>query len=86
MRFEFDPSKSESNKKKHGIDFDEAQMLWDDLSLIEVPLFTTDEPRYLVVAKLYEKYWAGIITYREDKIRIISVRRARPNEVEIYES
>ena len=86
IEFEFDPRKSRSNKKKHGIDFDEAQALWDDLDLIVVPARTSDEPRYLVVGRIGETHWSGVITYREDRIRIISVRRSRDEEIEIYES
>jgi uncharacterized DUF497 family protein len=86
MEFEFDPRKSAANKKKHGIDFIGAQALWDDPDLLEIPAKTTDEPRYLVVGIIFEKHWSGIITYRKDKIRIISVRRSRPEEVELYES
>ncbi|NIM16829.1 MAG: BrnT family toxin [Candidatus Aminicenantes bacterium] len=86
MMFEFDLHKSESNKKKHGIDFVEAQNLWDDPDLIEIPAKTVDEPRFLVVGKISGRYWSGIITYRGEKIRIISVRRSRKEEVQIYES
>ena len=86
MEFEFDPKKSENNKKKHGIDFTEAQELWDDPDLIEICAKTVDEPRFLVIGQMSEKLWSGIITYRGDKIRIISVRPSRKEEVEIYES
>ncbi len=86
MGFYYDPEKSESNKLKHGIDFLEAQALWNDPDLIEVPARTTDEPRFLVIGKIGDSYWSGIITYRGDNIRMISVRRSRPEEVEIYES
>ncbi len=86
MDFEFDPEKSDGNKQKHGIDFIEAQALWDDPDLIEIPARTTDEPRFLVVGKIGGKHWSGIITYRGENIRIISVRRSRLEEVEIYES
>ena len=85
MDFEFDPKKSDSNKQKHGIDFVEAQALWDDPDLIEIPVKTVDEPRYLVIGKIYEKHWSGVITYRGEKVRIISVRSSRKEEVEIYE-
>ncbi|MEK7802828.1 MAG: BrnT family toxin [Deltaproteobacteria bacterium] len=84
--FEFDSRKSNNNKAKHGIDFYEAQALWDDPNLIEIPLETSDEPRFLVIGKISEKHWSGIITYRSDKIRIISVRCSRKEEVDIYES
>ena len=85
MDFEFDPKKSDINKSKHGIDFSEAQALWDDPDLIEIPLITSDEPRLLVTGKILDKYWSGIITYRGSKTRIISVRRSRKEEVDIYE-
>lgn len=85
MEFGFDSKKSDSNKQKHGIDFYEAQALWDDPDLIEIPVKTVDVPRSLVIGKLAEKYWSGVITYRGEKIRIISVRRSRKEEVEIYE-
>jgi uncharacterized DUF497 family protein len=85
MDFEFDVNKSNRNKKKHKINFNEAQALWDDPDLIEIPIKTTDEPRYLVVGIISGKHWSGIITYRGERIRIISVRRSRKEEVEIYE-
>jgi len=86
MEFEFDAQKSRNNKIKHGIDFSQAQKLWDDSDLIEIPVRTSDEPRFLVVGRISDKYWSGVITYRGDKIRIISVRRSRKEEVNIYES
>jgi uncharacterized DUF497 family protein len=88
MKFEFDPNKSESNKRKHGIDFVEAQTLWDDPDLIEIPARTVDEPRYLVIGNISGRLWSGIITYRSDSeiIRIISVRPSRKEEVQLYES
>jgi len=85
MEFEFDPKKSDSNKQKHGIDFYEVQALWGDPDLIEIPVQTLDEPRYLVIGTIEGKHWSGVITYRGDKVRIISVRRSRKEEVEIYE-
>jgi uncharacterized DUF497 family protein len=86
MVFEFDPVKSESNRIKHGIDFLEAQALWSDPMLLEIPAKTTDEPRYLVIGLLDDKHWSAVMTYRSDKIRLISVRRARAEEVALYES
>ena len=86
MKFEFDFEKSKLNKKKHGIDFIEAQALWEDPDLIEIPAKTSDEPRFLVIGCISNKHWSGVITYREEKIRIISVRLSRPEEVDIYES
>tara|TARA_R110002049_G_scaffold161450_13_gene327026 strand:+ start:277 stop:540 length:264 start_codon:yes stop_codon:yes gene_type:complete len=84
--FEFDPKKSESNLEKHGIDFLNAQAIWYDADFIEVQAKSTDEPRYLVVGMIDGKHWSAIITFRLEKIRIISVRRSRELEVALYES
>jgi hypothetical protein len=86
MKFEFDPRKSRSNKAKHGIDFVEAQALWDDPELLEIPLNTEDEARILVVGGIGGKLWSAIITHRGERIRIISVRRTRVEEKYLYES
>jgi len=86
MDFDFDPKKSASNREKHGIDFIEAQALWDDPNLIEIPARVTDEPRFLVIGRIAETHWSGVITYRDDLIRIISVRRSRKEEIDLYES
>jgi uncharacterized DUF497 family protein len=86
MEFEFDPEKSDINKRKHGIDFVEAQTLWDDPDFIEIPVKASDETRFLVIGKISEKHWSGVITYRTEKIRVISVRRSRKEEVDLYES
>jgi len=83
---EFDIKKSIRNEEKHGIDFYEAQKLWEDLNRIEIPAKNLDEPRFLVIGKIDKKYWSAIFTYRNEKIRIISVRRARKKEEVIYES
>ena len=85
MEFEFDRRKSRSNHKKHGIDFSEAQALWEDPDLIEIPARTTDEPRFLVVGRIGDEHWSAVVTYRDDRIRIISVRRSRKEEIELYE-
>ena len=86
MEFEFDNRKSQTNKKKHGIDFIEAQALWNDPDRIEIPAKTVDEERFLMIGKISDKCWSAIITYRIEKVRIISVRRSRIEEIEIYES
>jgi len=86
MDFEFDEHKSGINQDKHGIDFIETQKLWNDPDRIEIPARTIDEPRLLVIGKIEERHWSAIITYRGVKIRIISVRRSRAEEIEIYES
>ena len=85
MPFEFDESKSRANKAKHGIDFVAAQALWTDEALVELPARSDDEPRFLVVGVLDGKHWSAFITYRGTNVRLISVRRSRPEEVAIHE-
>ncbi|ORE94034.1 BrnT family toxin [Aurantimonas sp. 22II-16-19i] len=85
MGFEYDPEKSTSNKRKHGIDFEEAKALFDDPRLLEFDAPSQSEARYVAVGKLGGKHWAAIFTRRGGAIRLISVRRARGNEVRIYE-
>ena len=86
MEFEFDPLKSEQNLAKHDIDFMDAQQLWNDSNLLEIPARTDDEPRLIVIGQINAKHGAAIITYRGEDIRIISVRRSRVEEVALYES
>jgi uncharacterized protein len=86
MGFEYHPDKSAENRRKHGIDFEEAQRLWADARLVEIPARTTDEPRWLLIGKIDEEHWSAIITRRGDNVRLISVRRSRDEEVAIYES
>jgi uncharacterized DUF497 family protein len=85
LEFEFDPEKSQANKSKHGIDFVEAQLLWLDDMLLEIPARTSGEPRFLIIGTIGNRHWSAVVTYRQDRIRIISVRRSRKEEVEIYE-
>lgn len=86
MPFEFDDIKSRNNKEKHAIDFMEAQKLWEDIYRLILPVRSTDEPRFLIISKINDKIWSGVYTMRNENIRIISVRRARKEEIIIYES
>ena len=86
ISFEFDEQKSKSNRSKHGIDFVSAQRLWLDPNMLEISAETADEPRFLIVGVIDRKHWSAIITYRVENIRIISVRRSRNEEVNLYES
>jgi uncharacterized DUF497 family protein len=84
--FEYDDKKSQANLLKHGIDFIDAQALWNDPMLLEVPAKTNDEPRYLMIGLINGKHWSAVITYRGSNVRLISVRRSRNEEVVFYES
>lgn len=86
MRFEYDREKSAANKSKHGIDFDRAQAIWNDPDRVEIPARGLDEPRYLVIGKIDGRHWSAVMTYRNENIRLISVRRSRKEEMEHYES
>ena len=86
IMFEHDEIKSQANLLKHGINFIDAQALWDDPSLLEVTANTEDEQHYLIIGLIQNKYWSAIITYRGSNVRLISVRRSRTEEVALYES
>ena len=86
IRFEFDDEKSLVNLGKHGIDFIEAQKLWKDPDLLQFPARTSDEPRFLIVGRIAKRHWSAVVTYRGEKVRLISVRRSRKREVMLYES
>ena len=86
MKFEYDIQKSLSNKQKHGIDFEEAKLLWSDDKMVEIRTSYEDEERFVTIGKRTAKVYAVVTTYRRENIRIISARRARKKEIEIYES
>ena len=85
MKFEWDPEKSAGNKAKHGIDFLSAQNLWRDENRIEIHAPYPVEERVVLIARFAGKLWAAVYTLRGDAVRIISVRRARKREVDLYE-
>ena len=85
MEFKSDSKKSESNKAKHGIDFETAKAIWNDEGAYIATVFRDDEPRFIVVGMIESTLWTAVITYRGEKIRIISVRRSRSKEVETYD-
>jgi uncharacterized DUF497 family protein len=85
VEFEYDPAKNERNKVKHGFDFENAKALWDDPRALRIELDYKEEQRFGLIAKLQDKLWIAICTTRFERIRIISVRRARPDESERYE-
>ena len=85
MEFEFDAEKSTANKAKHGIDFTEAARLWNDERRIEIPARTVGEARVMVIGVIDSQCWSAVVTHRKERIRIISVRRSRAEEVKLYE-
>jgi len=84
--FEYDARKSRANLEKHGIDFLNAQALWEDPDLLEIQARSEDEPRFLVIGRIGSRHWSAVVTYRSGVIRLISVRRSRHGEIALYES
>jgi len=85
MTFEYDPDKSATNLVKHGIDFDQAQLLWLDSNALEIEAKSDTENRFALIGKIDEKIWIAFYTYRSESVRLISVRRTRENEKRIYD-
>lgn len=86
MKFEYDENKSQINKEKHGIDFVDAQNLWqDENALIVAANIIDDEVRYALISIYKDKCYTAIFTIRDEIYRIISVRRCRKNEERNYE-
>ena len=84
--FEYDEDKSRANLEKHGIDFLAAQELWNDPSALEIQARSESEPRFILLGLIRNKHWSAVFTYRGENIRLISVRRSRTREIELYES
>jgi uncharacterized protein len=72
--------------RRHGVDFEEARALWSDSSLLEIPAHVSDELRWVLIGKMNGKHWSAVIIRRGANVRIISVRRSRDEEIEIYAS
>lgn len=86
MDFEYHIKKSQANLLKHGIDFNMAKTLWDDPNRLQIPAKNIDEPRYMIIGMINKQHWSAIVTFRKQRIRLISVRRSRKEEVLLYES
>ena len=86
MKFEWDPIKSATNNTKHGLDFKTAKDLWRDGNRVEIHVPYPDEERFIIVGKLNNKHWTAVYTIRGANIRIISVRRSREKEVQLYDN
>ena len=87
MMFEFDPAKSAVNTDKHGIDFEQAKVIWDDGKALRIEAHDgpDGEPRWLVIGRIGDRIWSAATTDRGEATRIISVRRARKDEEDLYD-
>lgn len=83
--FEYDPAKSAANLAKHGIDFETVQALWADARRLEIPARSLDEARFATIGRIERRHWTVIFTRRDDRLRLISARRARKEEAALYE-
>jgi uncharacterized DUF497 family protein len=77
--------RNRADVEKHGVDFGTAQFIWTDPNMLEVPALSVDEPCFLIIGRIGTKHWSAIITYRKERIRLISVKRSRPEEIRHYE-
>ena len=84
MMFEWDNEKSRSNHAKHGIDFDTAKALWNDVNRVEIQSPYPLESRSILIGRLDKKLWTAIFTQRRSAVRIISVRHSRKREANLY--
>lgn len=86
MKFTWDPNKSDSNKTKHGIDFDLAQQVFQDKNAIVDKGKTKDgEERWITIGKTLKLFIVAVVfTIRNTSIRIISARQAQKKETKAY--
>ena len=89
MRFEWDPNKNRSNLKKHGVDFEEAETVFQDEMAHEIPdeKHSEDEDRWIIIglsSKTREILVCHCYRNGSDVIRIFSARRATKSEIALY--
>lgn len=82
---EWDDEKNDINKKKHGISFETAALVFADEERIEYfdQLHSTDEDRYVVLGCVQGILYV-VYTMRDEAVRLISARMATPVERRIY--
>ncbi len=89
ISFEWDENKNQINRRKHGIDFEEAKTIFydDNAILFDDPEHSVEEERFLILGiSKYENLCIVSHCYRSDDniIRIISARKATKNEIKTY--
>lgn len=88
--FEWDEDKNRRNITKHGVSFEEAQVIWADPNSLEFldPENSKDESRFIRVGTNIRRGILFVVFCERDDgdlIRIISARKATKNEREEYE-
>jgi uncharacterized DUF497 family protein len=81
---EWDEAKRQKNLEKHGLDFLDARLIFDGRKAVHVPAFRNDEARFASIAMIGVKFYTVIWTWRANRRRIISFRRARDGEERTY--
>ena len=87
MEFEWDSNKAISNFKKHGVDFADAVIVLEDERAITIPDDYSDEERFITVGMdSFGRILVVVYTWRENRIRIISARKATTKEIKQYKN
>jgi len=83
--FEWDPAKDAKLREERGLSMEMAKTAWDDPDAVEIEADDRGEPRWSLIAKVLGKVHAVIFTRRGEAIRLITIRRAHPDEERFYE-
>lgn len=84
--YEWDPKKATSNLRKHGVDFADAAIVFEDVSAVTIDDDDPDEKRFVTIGlDVLARVLVVVYTWRVEKIRIISARNATPDERREYE-
>ena len=84
--FEWDENKRSINLQKHGIDFIDAVLVFDDPNRIELETIRNNEHRFITIGIVSGVIILVVYTHRKEKKRLISARCASAEERKYYES
>jgi uncharacterized DUF497 family protein len=85
MHFEWDEQKNQVNIRKHGLDFADAPAVFAGVTFtFEDDRFDYEEQRFITLGMLAGKVIVIAHTERDDKVRIISMRKATKYEQKLY--
>jgi hypothetical protein len=86
VQFEWDPKKATLNRNKHGVAFEDATTVFGDPLASTIVDDSTDEQRFITIGMTASRVLVVLVhTDRDDRIRIISARRATGPEKKQYE-
>jgi uncharacterized DUF497 family protein len=84
MDFEWDEAKRLSNLEKHKIDFADAEAIFDGRPVVTGTSVRGDEKRFITTGMIDSYFYTVVWMWRDEKIRLISVRRSRDGEKRAY--